>query len=87
MQEKLEKTIQATIAQLEGKEWLEGNFNSSTERKLMTRLNKLSNKDIAFYRELVNIQKNKVIEERQRIMNSEKRILKEEEFSKLKDFV
>jgi hypothetical protein len=51
-------------------------MNSQFERKLMLKLNKLQNKEIAFYRELTNIHKNKIVEERQRLINSEKRKLK-----------
>lgn len=80
IQKKLEKNILESISQLEAKEWSEGEVNSIPERKLMQRLNKLQNKEIAYYRELTNIHKNKVIDERQRLINSEKRKLKEDDF-------
>lgn len=53
----------------------------------MQRLNKLQNKEIAYYRELTNIHKNKVIDERQRLINSEKRKLKEDDFENLSSFI
>jgi hypothetical protein len=44
IQAKLHKSIQESVAQMEAKEWLEGEVNSPFERKLMTQLNKLQNK-------------------------------------------
>lgn len=87
IQKKLERNILESIGQLEAKEWSEGEVNSVPERKLMQRLNKLQNKEIAYYRELTNIHKSKVIDERQRLINSEKRKLKEDDFENLSSFI
>jgi hypothetical protein len=83
VQAKLQKAVMESVGQLETKEWLEGEVNSQTERRLMFFLNKLQNKEIAYYREVVTIHKNKVLDERQRIINSEKRKLKEDDFENL----
>lgn len=61
VQQKLHKAVVESVSQMETKEWVEGEVNSQTERKLMFYLNKLQNKEIAYYRELVNIHKNRIL--------------------------